>query len=178
MLTSRRMLSILFFMTFATLVATPGWTRDPPKPDTTPNWTVQVDPLTTVLGFVHVQVERAIGDHFSIYAGPHLRLFSSPFSDAEDFTGIGAELGVRWYMLGGAPKGWWALLRGVGAHLYTDDNTALGGYVSGLGGYTWILWDRLVLAAGAGVQYLHYTIDDLGPSGIAPAAHTTVGFAF
>ena len=74
------------------------------------------------------------------------------------------------------------LLQGgkLAAHLVLDQgtDTALGGYVSGLGGWTWILDSRLVLSAGAGVQFLHYTINNLGPEGVFPALHTTVGYAF
>ncbi len=146
------------------------------------DWTVQIDPLTTALGFVHVQFERTLGDHFSVYLGPHMRLFSSPFADEEDFLGFGAELGVRWYFLGTAPEGFWGLVRGVGAHLSTSANgteeTAFGGYGSVLAGYTWILGDIWVLSAGAGGQYLHYTVDGLGPKTFAPALHTALGVAF
>lgn len=146
------------------------------------DWTVQVDPLTTALGFVHIQVERTIGDRFSIYAGPSLRLFSNPATDAEDFIGLGAELGLRWYFLGGAPEGWWAMVRGVGAQLSTSargvDETSFGGYVSSLGGYTWIFSDWFVLSAGTGVQYFAYEIAGLGISGVLPALHTTFGAAF
>lgn len=154
----------------------------PPSEPAPRHWTIQVDPLTTVLGFVHLQFERTLGDHASIYVGPHLRLFSSPFSDPEDFVGYGVEVGVRWYFLGTAPRGWWGLVRGVGASLKTDANgtreTALGGYGSALGGYTWIVADRLVLSLGGGVQYLHYTVGGLGPKTFAPAAHTAIGIAF
>jgi acetyl esterase/lipase len=71
--------------------------------------------------------------------------------------------------------------RGVLAHLWTDENggaTALGGYASVLGGHTWILGGRWVLAAGLGVQYIHYQVGGLGPARVLPAAHTTLGVAF
>lgn len=148
-----------------------------------PLWTVQVDPLTTALGFVHVQVERALSANWSVYVGPHLRLFDSLLDDEErDLVGIGAEVGVRWYFTGVAPAGGWVLVRGVGARLSTSANgpeeTGLGGYASALGGYTWILADRWVLSAGAGVQSLHYTVGGEGIEGVLPAAHTAVGVAF
>jgi hypothetical protein len=88
------------------------------------------------------------------------------------------EAGVRWFVWGGAPEGFWAQIRGVGAYLVAGDSTAPGGYASVLAGYTHIFDSGFVLAGGAGVQYLFYTIDDLGPSGIAPALHTTLGWAF
>lgn len=148
-----------------------------------PLWTVQVDPLTTALGFVHVQVERAIGSDWSVYLGPHLRLFDSVLEDeSQDLLGVGAEVGVRWFFSGVAPEGGWILVRGVGARLSTQVNgpeeTGLGGYVSALGGYTWIFDDRWVLAAGAGVQSIHYMLQGQGVEGILPAAHTALGVAF
>lgn len=147
-----------------------------------PNWTIQVDPLTTVLGFAHLQVERAFGDRVSVYLGPSLRLYSPPFGEPEDYIGLGAEAGVRWYFLGGAPEGWWALARGVGAQVSTDAGVereaAFGGYGSLLGGYTWILGEWFVLSAGAGAQYFSYTVGDLGLKGFAPALHTALGVAF
>jgi hypothetical protein len=150
--------------------------------DAPPKWTVQVDPLTAALGFAHVQVERAFTDSFSAYLGPHVRLYDSLLADdVEPYLGFGAELGLRWFPWGGAPQGAWLQTRGVLAHLRTTEapvETALGGYGSVLGGYTWILADRWVLAGGAGAQYIHYTVGGWGPEGIFPALHTAVGVAF
>ncbi|MCA9543506.1 MAG: DUF3575 domain-containing protein [Myxococcales bacterium] len=146
-----------------------------------PKHTIQVDPLTTALGFVHLQFERALTDRVSIYVGPHLRLFNSLLSDDDEpYKGYGAELGVRLFFRPTAPEGPWVQMRGVAAHLTLDDgdDTAFGGYVSGLGGWTWIFDEQWVLAAGLGVQYLHYAIGDLGPKGVFPAMHTTIGYAF
>lgn len=145
-------------------------------------WTVQVDPLTTALGFAHIQVERALSEHLAIYVGPSLRLYSSVF-DAEPspFVGIGVELGVRWFLRPTAPRGLWAQVRGVLARLSTDEQggkTGIGGYGSALVGHTWIFAGRWVLAAGAGVNYLRYTIAGMGTEGLLPAAHTAVGVAF
>lgn len=151
-----------------------GWADELPETA----WTVQVDPLTTYLGFVHIQVERRLHPAISLYAGPHARLFSAPTADPEDFLGIGLEAGVRWFPWQKAPTGPWVLIRGVGANVFTDDASAFGGYGSGLVGYTGILWDVLVLSGGAGVQYLHYRVEDLGPKGVFPALHTAIGFAF
>jgi hypothetical protein len=149
-----------------------------PDAEGRPRWTLQVDPLTTYLGYVHVQVERALGDHVSVYAGPHFRLFSPPTAAPEDYLGLGVELGARVFPWGEAPRGPWAQVRGVGARLWSGEDTAWGGYVSGLVGYTWILGDVFVLSGGAGVQYLNYRINDLGPRGVFPALHTTLGVAF
>lgn len=54
----------------------------------------------------------------------------------------------------------------------------VGGYGSTLGGYTAIFDGWFVFSGGLGLQYLDYTIDGLGMSGLAPTAHTTIGFAF
>ncbi len=144
---------------------------------------MQVDPLTTALGFVHVQVERAFHRRWSVYAGPSLHLFPGILAKGpEPFVGFGAEVGVRRFFTGHAPEGFWVELRGVLAHLRTTDaaprETAVGGYVSALAGYTAILGGWFVLAGGLGVQYLSYQVRGMGPRGVLPAAHTTVGVAF
>jgi hypothetical protein len=144
-----------------------------------PAWTVQVDPLTTALGFAHVQIERAVSPHASVYVGPHLRLFNNLLDDKdEDYTGYGVEVGLRWFFAPEAPQGWWVGVRGVAAYLQGPTEDVPGGYVSALGGYTWIHDGWLVLAGGLGVQYLHYTVEGLGPKGVLPAAHTALGVAF
>ena len=143
--------------------------------------TVSVDPLTTAIGFVHVQVEARISDSVSLYAGPHLRLFDGILTEGhEPYRGYGVEAGVRWFPKRGAPKGPWLMARGVAATLRTNDGeqSSPGGYASALVGWTWILGDHLVLAAGAGAQRLFYTVGDYGISGFAPAAHSNIGIAF
>ena len=169
-----------FFICLTPLISTVASAQDlsaEPGP-TAPMWTIQVDPLTTYLGYVHLQVERALTPHFSLYAGPHLRLFSPPGTEPEDYKGYGVELGARWFPFGTAPQGFWTLVRGVGARISTDTNATFGGYVSGLAGYTAIFADTFVLSGGAGIQYLHYRIDGLGPKRVFVALHTSVGFAF
>ncbi len=150
--------------------------------DEAPLWTVQVDPLTTLLGFAHVQVERALTPAVSVYAGPHLRLFDSPLADTtEPYTGLGAEVGVRWYFAGVAPEGAWALVRGVLARVSTDTpapEVGVGGYGSALVGYTAIFDGLWVLSGGAGAQYIDYGVAGYGPSGVFPALHTALGVAF
>ncbi len=142
-------------------------------------WTVQLDPLTLALGFPHLQVERAFGDHLAVYTGPHLRLFDGILSqEPEDYIGLGWELGVRYFPFGAAPTGFWTSLRGVGARITAGDLSTFGGYASALAGYTLVLGERWVLAGGAGVQYLHYYIDGMGTRGIAPALHTAFGVAW
>ncbi len=145
------------------------------------SWTIQVDPLTAALGFVHVQVERVLAPAWSLYLGPHLRLYDAPWSsDPEPFLGAGAEAGLRWYPQGHAPTGWWVLTRGVAARTWTTETprvTGFGGYGSLLGGRTLILGDRWVLSGGAGVNLLAYGVDGYGTYGVWPALHTAVGVA-
>jgi hypothetical protein len=165
-------------------VVAPAHATDPvPAPEAGPQWTVVVDPLTFALGFAHVQVERAVSPHVSIYVGPHARLFDSLLADdKEDFLGFGLEAGVRYFFSPTAPEGAWVGVRGVAAYLTADvgdDNkTALGGYGSALVGYTWLPTDWLVLSGGGGAQYLHYTIAGLGPKMFFVALHTAAGVAF
>lgn len=147
-----------------------------------PRWTAQVDPLTFALGYAHVQVERALAERWSLYAGPHLRLFDSPLSGThEPYLGFGVELGLRRYVTGTAPEGAWVLARGVGAVVTTatpERATSPGGYGSLLVGYTGILGPGLVLSGGAGVQLIHYSVADYGVQGLFPALHTAVGWAW
>lgn len=147
-----------------------------------PAWTVTVDPLTTALGYVHVQTERRVSGAFSVYAGPHLRLFDGILTDEpEPYIGLGGEVGVRWFPWGAAPKGGWVMLRTVGARVSTTEGpkqAAFGGYSSALVGGTAIVKDVLVLSGGAGFQQLYYTVGPYGPSGPFVALHTNVGVAF
>lgn len=153
-----------------------------------PRWTVTVDPLTTGLGFVHVQVERSLGPHVSLYAGPSLRLFSIPTTEPEPFIGVGVELGLRWFFLSGrgeaertAPLGPWLMTRGVAARLYTTDGSdeaSWGRYNSVLIGYTGLVGEHFVLSGGAGAQHFDYQVGGYGLSGFAPALHTNLGVAF
>ena len=148
-----------------------------------PQWTITVDPLTTALGLVHIQIERALGEHFSFYMGPNFRLFDGILPNFKgDFLGFGVELGLRWFPTKYAPFRWWVGVRGVMAHLRAETRYGLrigfGGYVSVLAGYTWLIARWLVLSAGAGVQYLKYRVAGMGIQGILPALHTNIGFAF
>ncbi len=143
-------------------------------------WNVVVDPLTVALGFVHVQVERALHPRVSVYAGPNMRLFTSPILGAEEddeVRGFGLEVGVRVFFYGDAPEGAWILVRGVLAALRDGERAGPGGYGSALVGYTFV-HRRLVLGGGLGIQYLAYSLIGKGPSGFAPAAHTAIGVAF
>lgn len=162
-------------LALATLAARPALA------DEAPRFTLQLDPLTTALGFLHLQLERALGDNASIYVGPSVRLFDPLEKKPGHYWGAGAELGVRVFPWGEAPRGPFAQVRGVLARLRTEEQggaTAAGGYASALFGYTWIFSDRWVLSAGLGAQYIHYRVGELGPVGVLPAAHTTLGVAF
>lgn len=154
----------------------------PPAAAADADWTVQIDPLTFAIGIAHVQVERTLGDHASLYLGPSLRLFDGVLADTNGpWRALGVEAGARWYPLGEAPRGPWLLARGVAARLSTTDGSTPpepGGYASALGGYTGILGGWLVLSGGVGVSHFWYDIGGYGPAGWAPAAHSTVGVAF
>ena len=167
----------------------PAWADEGDAAEDRPLTTIQVDPLTTALGFVHIQIERALSEKWSIYAGPSLHLFPGLLQEeGEDrwVRGYGAEAGVRYFAWGVAPEGGWVQVRGVAAWIEgvdiaaagEDEPQEFGGYVSALAGYTAIFGGGLVLAGGLGVQYVDYAIGDVGTRSVLPAAHTTVGFAF
>jgi len=143
-----------------------------------PAWTVQVDPLTTVLGIAHVLVERRVSDHIAIYAGPSLKLYDNLLSDDETYRAVGVEFGARWFFSGTAPAGWWAGGRATIASVSHDDESRVGGYISALGGYAWIIEDRWVLSGALGVSYFDYSAGGVGVDGVLPGAHTAFGVAF
>lgn len=181
---SRRQLAILSIVLAASLNAAVVAAEEPPSEGAAlaldgPRHTLQVDPLTTALGFVHVQIERRLADSWSLYVGPHMRLFDGIAHDGdESIRGLGVEAGLRWFAFGGAPRGFWGQVRAVAAVAEAAGDRMPVGYASALAGHTWILGDRWVLSAGLGVQYIDYAIDDIGTRGVLPAAHTTFGFAF
>jgi hypothetical protein len=150
--------------------------------DDRPDWTVTVDPLTFALGYAHVQVERSLGNHVSVYGGPHMRVFNGLLTDEpEPYLGFGVEVGVRAFPFGKAPEGPWVMGRQVAARLHTTDDSAAakaGGYSSVLLGYTGIVGKHFVLSGGAGFNYLYYNIGDYGTSGPFVALHTNLGVAF
>lgn len=152
------------------------------EPSPALTWTVQVDPFTFALGYAHLQVERALSPLWSVYAGPHLRLFDGLLTlDPEPYRGYGVEIGARRFLRSTAPEGGWVLARGVIAVAHTEvpaPTTAPGGYVSALIGYTAVLGPGLVLSGGTGVQYIHYTVGDYGVQGFVPALHTALGWAW
>lgn len=150
--------------------------------DEGPRWTVTVDPLTFAIGYPHVQIERRLSDRFSLYIGPHARLYDGVLAEApEPYLGLGAEAGLRWFLVGGAPEGPWLMARTVLAALWTTDDSerrSLGGYSSVLVGYTGVLGRHFVLSGGAGYNQLYYRVGGYGPSGPFVALHTNLGVAF
>lgn len=178
-MSSRPLSSIVLAATFLATAWSPARAESVAEPR--PGWTAQVDLLTTALGYVHVQIERVLTPSLSLYAGPHLKLFEAPFGERGDLTGLGGEVGVRWYLTGTAPEGAWLLARGVLARVQSqvpEEAARLGGYGSALVGYTAIVGGRLVLSGGAGVQYIDYGVAGRGTRGVLPALHTAVGAAF
>ena len=118
----------------------------------------------------------------SVYAGPSLRLFDGVLPATNGpWTAVGAEVGVRGFFTGAAPEGAWGMLRGVLAAASTSaapEKLEPAGYASALVGYTAILGPGLVLSGGAGISWFDYGAGGLGVHGFAPAAHTSVGWAF
>lgn len=144
-----------------------------------PRWTITVDPLTTAIGLMHVQVERELGKHFSLYLGPSVRVFDGILPNFNGpYVGLGVEAGIRGFFVGEAPEGGWVMWRGVAARLSTENAVSPGTYTSALVGYTGILGPGLVLSGGAGVSYFAYTVEAYGIRGFAPALHTNIGWAF
>lgn len=143
------------------------------------HWTLSVDPLTTAIGIVHLQVEHTAGPHVSVYAGPSLRVFDGILTNTNGpWTALGAEVGVRGFFVGEAPEGGWVMARGVLAWASAEGEGNPAGYTSALVGYTGILGPGLVLSGGLGVSWFAYGAGGYGVYGLAPAAHTNIGWAF
>ena len=144
-----------------------------------PHWTLSVDPLTTAIGLLHLQVEHTLGPRASLYVSPSLRFFDGILPGINGpYIGLGAEVGLRGFFVGEAPKGGWVMWRGVLARLSTEEHAQIGGYNSVLVGYTGILGPGLVLSGGAGVSYFMYGVETYGVHGFAPALHTNIGWSF
>ncbi len=146
-------------------------------------WTVTVDPLTTAIGFTHVQVERRLGPRASLYASPSLRLYDGILADINGpYRGLGLEVGGRAFLRPTAPEGAWLMLRGVGARLSTTGEgpktARWGGYTSLLAGGTFIGARGLVLSGGLGASLFQYSVAGDGVEGLGLAAHTNLGWAF
>lgn len=140
-------------------------------------WTITADPLTELLGFVHVQVERVFTERYSLYLAPSLKLFDSPLGiGAGPFRGYGLEAGVRGFLTGTAPEGMWIMLRMVLAAVTHAGGVEPGGYGSALVGYTAIFGPGFVLSGGLGISYFSYG-PPFGIHGFLPAAHTALGWA-
>ena len=158
--------------------------RDPARTEeiAKKEWTVSIDPLTTAIGFVHLQVERSFGRRVSVYATPSIRFFDGILPRFNGpWYGAGVEVGVRGFFIGNAPKGGWVMLRGVLGNAWLDNAAAtsrISGYTSLLVGYTGILGPGIVLSGGAGASYFDYGVAGYGVYGFAPALHTNVGWAF
>jgi hypothetical protein len=148
--------------------------------DGAPQWTLQTDPLTATLGIAQVLVERRVSDHLALYIGPSLRLYDSPLTadDEEGYRAYGTEQGARYFFEGRAPLGWWAGVRLIVAQLRYEGEERVGGYLSGLAGYAWVLGRRWILSGALGVSYFDYQVGGVGVDGVLPAAHTGIGVVF
>ena len=146
---------------------------------------VSFDPITTLLGFINMQVELAPSFNWSFYVGPHLRMFDGILTDeSEPYRGVGVEVGLRYFPLSEAPMGFWIGARTVNAYLHKTDPDAeesvvgWGGYNSVLAGYTVNPIGALILSGGIGVQYINYGLRDYGTTGFFPALQTTIGLTY
>ncbi len=163
--------------------------------DAEPNWTVQADPLNTLIGFIRLQAEYRLNDDVSVYAGPHLRLYDSPINtDHENFTdhsgltelepfrSYGVEVGFRVYPFADAFQSIWLATRVVGARLSTPaslgDDTGWGGSGAMMAGKTWNPIDHFVVSLGVGVQFMDYRVSGQGPQRLAPVFHSGIGTVF
>jgi hypothetical protein len=159
---------------------------------------VELNPLGLIVGGrISLNVEYAPVRHHIIVLSPHFVNTSAEIAvspqmmQTRTFTGGGAEIGYRYYNGQNGVNGVFfgpSLIGGVfNASLTGEDNVFANIGVAADIGFQDILFDRLVLGAGVGIQYLRVSdnFDDLpaGPSaiassGIKPRLLAQAGYAF
>ena len=92
---------------------------------------------------------------------------------SQSFKGFGGEIGYRYYVSEGGPRGFFAgpsfLLEGITATAYNGSQTSFQGYgLAGDIGYEALVADCVAVSVGAGVQYM-WTSKDI-PSQQLPAS--------
>jgi hypothetical protein len=156
------------------------------------------NPLGAIVGGrVSFNVEYAPVTHHVLIVSPH---FANPSQDVVSaggatqtnrYTGVGAEVGYRYYTGTRGPNGIFigpSLVGGVyNAAVPGPDVVFANVGVAADVGVQYLAWDHLALGAGVGVEYLHVTHDfgDLpaGPStiassGVKPRLLAQAGYAF
>lgn len=126
-----------------------------------PQNTVTLNPVRYGLLHFQIEYERVLNDDVTLFLSPiafhHATWY--PFNKIAGTTGegLGLDIGARWYFFGDAPSGFHAgpLLSAYYAVEHRD-GVDLAGLVFSPGaqvGYQAVLWDWLVLGAGAGGSY-------------------------
>jgi hypothetical protein len=135
-----------------------------------------------------VHFERSFASWLTLYAGPRAFLFGfgDSFRDDDVFT-VGLDLGLRFFVVGRAPEGFWFSPNGglgfasVDSSLGDAEQT-LGWWAGGLAGYTWIFGRSFVLSVGGGANYVDMTARfggvRFGFRGALLAARAAVGWSF
>jgi hypothetical protein len=153
---------------------------------------VSYNPLTLQLSRLSANLEIALGSHHIFEASPFFAYTRTNSDSNNVFSGVGAELGYRYYFGEGGMRGLYVgpavLLGFYSAQAATGQSTTFQNFGGALDvGYQAIVADRVVLGLGTGVQYtvptLTFLPQELPASvyavrGLRPRLLFAVGVAF
>jgi len=142
-----------------------------------PPWPLHPD----VVGEVQVRLHP----RWALTSGVTIR---SEWTDAGEIGAVTVDAGIRYFLLGTAPRGLWVgpyvgggLMEGMFAGDGLTKHSAIfrGGL---LVGGTWVPFWRLVLSLGVGGAYEHVKVEDklrvIGDAGFTPILRASVGVTF
>ncbi len=149
--------------------------------------TLTTDPLGLLAGRVNLQIEGAASSFLSLYGGINFLVIEPLLGDSHGRVfGVGPEIGLRFYLIGDAPEGWYLGPYMDIAYLTRDDSSDVGYALGGATGFNLILFDALVLSAGASLGYETMVVDldddaqpdRVGIDGYDLRLRLAAGFAF
>lgn len=149
-----------------------------------PQNTLTVNPVGLVNGQINFEIEHATGPKTSVYGGLNFLIVQPQFgSPGGRVTGVGPELGARFFILGTAPEGVYVSPFVDAAILQNRDDVSLGYAVGGMAGLTLIPFDTLTLSLGVGTAYHEMAVtradgSRVGVVGWAPRFRLGLGVAF
>ena len=152
-----------------------------------PRNTITVNPLGLALGTFNVEYERAVSSSMSWFIGPQYFSYSSDsVLEDESVSSVGLSGGVRLFVSGTAPEGWFLSPNLSLAYAVAEggdvEGTAVGYSVGFIGGYTWLIADVVDISLGLGAQYISAEVEvegeEIGFAGVLPSGRLAVGVAF
>lgn len=160
-----------------------------------PQNTLTVNPLSLVVGMVSLEYERVTSENLSVFVAPSYWSLGVGAGDDEfSFSAYGLGLGVRYFMTGMAPEGFWVApsleLAFASAKYAGAEGSSVGYGVGGQFGYTWLIGDVFDISLGLGAAYSNNEVEVEyeeagiastradGFSGVLPTLRFAIGAAF